>query len=62
MVVSVFDWDQLPKIRQHSWKEHLKLNEMPNLKVICCKQKHIYNPDVYNSVPILVFFLEPIKI
>ena len=30
---------------------------MPNLKVICCKQKHIYNPEVYNSVPILVFFL-----
>ena len=31
--------------------------KMPNLKVICCKQKHIYNPDVYNSVTILVFFL-----
>ena len=32
--------------------------KMPNLKVICCKQKHIYNPDGYNSVPILVFFFE----
>ena len=27
MVLSVFDWDQLPKIRQHSWKEHLKISE-----------------------------------
>ena len=27
MVLSVFDWDQLLKIRQHSWKEHLKINE-----------------------------------
>ena len=25
MVLSVFDWDQLP--RQHSWKEHLKISE-----------------------------------
>ena len=27
MVLSVFDWDQLPKIGQHSWKEHLKISE-----------------------------------
>ena len=27
VVLSVFDWDQLPKIRQHSWKEHLKISE-----------------------------------
>ena len=27
MVLSVFDWDQLPEIRQHSWKKHLKISE-----------------------------------
>ena len=26
-VFSTFDWDQLAKIRQHGWKERLKISQ-----------------------------------
>lgn len=30
-----FDWDQLVKICQHDWKEHLKPVNLPSVKAIC---------------------------
>ena len=61
MVLSTFDWDQLLKIRQHSWKEHLKISENAKFEGYLLKTEAC-NPEVYNSVPMLGFFGEPIKI
>ena len=54
MVLSVFDWNQLLKIHQQSWKEHLKISESAKCEGYLLKTE-AYNPEVYNSVPMLSF-------
>ena len=61
VVLSAFDRDQLSKIYQHSWKEHLKISENAKFEGYLLKTE-AYNHEVYNSISVLGFFGEPIKI
>ena len=47
MVLSAFDCDQLLKICQHSWKEHLKVSENAKFEGYLLRTE-AYNPEVYN--------------